>query len=248
MKTANRYLSLIVLFFFIGIMNLGAGCSPMKQDQEKPGNVTTLSRQVSDFNAIHVGGAFEVFLTQGSSNSVLVEADKDLIDYIVTSVSGNTLEIKMKDCPRSWKSNSGPLKIYITYKEINNMELSGAVEIETRNRMTGTELGLDVSGAVEARLDMAMQKLSMDISGASELDLSGTAGSVRIDGSGASEVKGYELSANDLAVYGSGAMEIKMTVNGTLKANLSGACDVRYKGNPRVDVNSSGACEVKHAE
>ena len=43
------------------------------------GNVVKQERKVAAFNAIDVSGAFDVYITQGSVQSVFVEADDNLL-------------------------------------------------------------------------------------------------------------------------------------------------------------------------
>jgi hypothetical protein len=206
------------------------------------------TRPVSDFTEVEAGGAFEIFIRQASTSGVIVEADAEIIDQIVTEVVGSRLKIYFKNRPSNWMRDIDELKIYISVKDLKHLDLSGAVELVSENRISGMDLKLEASGASEVKLELAMQSLNLDLSGASELNLTGSAGTVRLDGSGASDIQAYDLAITDLTVYGSGAIEASVTVSGYLKANVSGACTIRYKGNPKVDIHSSGASSIKRAE
>ena len=51
-------------------------------------------RQVGSFKAIHVGGAFEVYITQGSTEGLAVSArEKDEVSKIKTVVENGVLKI-----------------------------------------------------------------------------------------------------------------------------------------------------------
>ena len=56
-------------------------------------NLVRQERSVSGFNALEISGAIEVNLTQGNKESLVIEADSDYIDKIVTEVQGKTLKI-----------------------------------------------------------------------------------------------------------------------------------------------------------
>ena len=60
------------------------------------GNVIREERKVSSFNGIEVSGAYDIKLIQGTANSVIIEADDNLMDLIRTEVRGSTLVIDNK--------------------------------------------------------------------------------------------------------------------------------------------------------
>ena len=43
-------------------------------------------RHITGFHAVDVGGSFDVYITQGSSESVKVEAPDEIISHIITEV------------------------------------------------------------------------------------------------------------------------------------------------------------------
>ena len=57
-------------------------------DQQK-----TEDRHLSGFNAVDLAGSFDVYITQGSTESVKVEAPDEVIDHIITEVNGGVLKI-----------------------------------------------------------------------------------------------------------------------------------------------------------
>ena len=57
------------------------------------GNVTTESREISGFNAVDVGGVFQVDITAKKDFAVEIEADDNIIGLITTEVDGNVLKI-----------------------------------------------------------------------------------------------------------------------------------------------------------
>jgi hypothetical protein len=247
MKTQKIIQTIMILLLTAGMTNLVTGCTFDLRDPDSSGDLTTQTRQVSSFTGLRVGGAFDVVLKQGDSYGVVVQADADIIDYITTEVKDGILHIGMKEHHQEIFHNNSILKVTVTYKEITSLDLSGASEVKTENRLNGTDLSIESSGASEVKLDMAVQNLEMTLSGASKLNLTGTAAQGKIDASGASEVNAAELAITNLSIYGSGAIDAKVNVSGTLKANVSGACTVKYLGNPSVDVRSSGASTIKRA-
>lgn len=214
----------------------------------KDESVVKETRIVGSFTGIKVGGAFEVFIKQTGTPGVEVEADDDILPYIVTEVTGGILKIGMKKSPPHRWNNIHTLNVYITVADLNALSLSGAVEITTQTEIKGEKMEIEMSGAVEADLNLNLQKLTMDISGASEIKLVGRAQEVKIQASGASELDAFGFEVVNLSIYASGATEADVNVSGVLQVSASGACDVRYKGGASVNAHTSGASSVKQAK
>jgi hypothetical protein len=75
--------------------------------------------------------------------------------------------------------------------------------------------------------------------------VNGKATQLYIDASGASKFKGFDMITETCDIKGSGASDIKITVNRELSAHVSGATDVRYKGEGVIkEIKSSGSSSI----
>lgn len=186
------------------------------------GNVVKEKRDTADFNAIEVGGVVEVEVVANKDFSVEVEADDNLLQYIETEVSGNTLEIKTtkRISPKS------RILVRIGAPNIENLQVSGASKISVTNLNTAV-LKIDASGASKIKIDGETRNLDVELSGASKLDAE-------------------NLKAENANINGSGASNAAINVTGNLRADLSGASKVTYVGNPRnLEKSTSGASSVR---
>lgn len=209
------------------------------------GNIIRQERKVSSFNGIDVSGAFDVKLTQGTSNSVIVEADDNLMDLIRTEVRGSTLMIDNKKPIAHSKS----MKVFITFTELKSIDLSGAVDVESEGKLTLPELAISGSGASDAKLEMDVQRLGIDCSGGSKLKLTGSAKDVDVDVSGAVDLFAFDFPAENYKLSISGAGKAEINVSKNLKVDISGAASVRYKGTPTgIYQDISGAGSVKKVD
>ena len=209
------------------------------------GNVLKETRKVGSFNSIEVSGAFEVMIKQGDAEEVTIETDRNILPLVRTEVSGSTLKIET----RKNVNHTTVLKVYVTVKDLNKIELSGAVNVKTDGKLTVPELSIEGSGASDAKMDIAVQKLRLDCSGASKLKFTGTADDVNMELSGASEIFGFDLAAGNFDIEISGAGNAQINVSKKLHAEISGAGSVRYKGTPtEVDQSISGAGSIKKVQ
>ena len=239
MKTGIYSFSALLVIFLIVI----SSCDLV--GEQGSGNVIKQDRKVSGFTSLDVSGAFKVYLSQGATQSVIIEADDNLMDKIETEVVGGKLRISTKHHIINAKS----LKVYITATQMESIELSGAVDLQTQTRLSGTSLSVDVSGASDSKIELAVQKLEVSSSGGSSLQLIGTATEVKMDVSGAVDLHAFDLLTEKFNLSMSGAGEADINVKNELNADISGAASVRYKGNPAKLVEDiSGAGSVRKAD
>lgn len=206
------------------------------------GKVVKQEREVKGFTKLDISSAFNVYLEQGDREALTVEADENLMEIIVTKVSGNTLEIYTDESIRKYEE----LNIYLTFKDLEKIEVSGAVDIEGQGKMKFSELELDGSGASEIDLELTADVIRLDYSGASDVELSGYSGELSVELSGASQVDASDLECESVNIDASGASSIIVHANKVIEVDCSGASSVRYKGGPeKVIKDVSGAGSVK---
>lgn len=244
MKSIRIFSTFLLAGLFLGMTSLFASCNGL-YGVHGDGNVKKEQRTVSSFNGIDVSGAFDIILKQGATEEVTVEADANLLPLIRTDVVGNTLRIETKKPV----NHVTIMKVYVTVKDLNRIDVSGAVDITTDGRITVPELNIDASGASDSKLEIAVQKLQLDCSGASKMKFSGSATDVKMDLSGASDIFGYDMLAETYDLEISGAGNAQINVSKKIRAEISGAGSVKYKGSPSdVDQSVSGAGSIKKVQ
>jgi hypothetical protein len=189
-----------------------------------------------------------VYITQGNEESVAVSASETKYrDEIEVKVDGGILSIGLKKngILKKWNNGKMKLKAYISFKQINKLNVSGACDIFFQGTVKADDLGIEMSGASNIKGEFDVKKMDIGLSGASDMKLSGTVSDLKIEASGASDFKGYELTANYCDISVSGASAVQITVNKELSAKASGASDVRYRGTGLIkDIKTSGASSV----
>ena len=202
-------------------------------------------RDAKNFQAIELSSAFDVYLTQSNEESVAVSASEPKYrENIKVDVKGGVLIIRY-DNKGKWNSGNKKLKAYISFKQLDKLNVSGACDVYIVGDWKANNLKIDISGATNLKGKMDAQKLMVDLSGASDLTLTGTVGQLNIEASGASDFKGFDLAVDYCNAKASGASDIKITVNKELSAEASGASDVKYKGSGLIrDIKTSGASSI----
>ena len=204
MKTIRKKISLIVSIAIVMTMSMNISLFAQKDK----GNVITQERKLADFNAIELGNALNVILSQGEVQSIKVETNEGLQEFIKTEVDNGVLKITQSNKMK----NPTKLIVYVTVKNINKITLTGASELKSETPIKSDKLELNSSGASEITLDLAVNELESNFSGASDITLNGTATTHNILISGASDLKAGGLVTQETTLNASVASDIEVNV------------------------------------
>lgn len=206
-------------------------------------------RNTGSFSAIKASDGIDIYLSQGDDYALAVSAsDKKYIDYIKTEIKNGVLIISYDGSTFKYNNNRR-LRAYISFKDIESLEASGASNYIISGTLTTNSLRIKLSGASEIKGTIDIQNLQMDLGGASVVKVNGTVQNLKIEAGGASDVKNYDLVADNCVANLGGASDVKITVNKSLIAKAGGASTLYYKGNPdKKDVSSEGASTISQKD
>jgi len=216
----------------------------------KTDSTITTTRSVSGFDGLHVQGSFEVYVTQGTTESVKFDAPEEITPRIVTEVHGNTLDIHNKHDnwgwgEKSWYSDKSwwhkhnvKIKVYVTVKELNNIKLSGSGRVSFKEGIAANTMKLTVRGSGNIDGKLAVKKLQSAISGSGNIKLSGNAETSTVKMTGSGNFDASELVTSNSAVKVSGSGGARVNANERVDAAISGSGGVSYTGTAKV-VNST---------
>lgn len=198
-------------------------------------NVET--RKLSTFSAIDVGEAIDVYLIPGNSESAKIEVKGADPENILTEISGKRLKIHMER--GNWRNVNA--KVYLTYVEIDNIEISSAASVYTDGVLKTDNLYVDVSSAGDGDLEVDVNSIEIDVSSAGDLNLSGTTETLYVDVSSSGDYDGYDLEADEVEAYASSAGSASVYARVKIHAKASSAGSIRYRGDPEKEYVSSGS-------
>lgn len=232
---------LILLTISFCLMNSCSSQWGRFQEIKGNGNTKTEERDLNKFDGIKACCSMEVLVNQGSNYAVSVEADDNLLQYIVTEVSEGQLTIKQKDnvslAPKE------RIKIYVTLPQITELRSSSSSDIICSGSFKGKELKLDVSSSGNIQLDFRGESVRIESSSSGKIGLSGSADRLRFEGSSSSKVDARNFTAGAVRAEASSSARLAIKVTDELDAEVSSSGRVEYWGSPEklsTDTNSSG--------
>jgi hypothetical protein len=233
--------SLKLLIISIICMALSA-CSnaQFRNSIQGEGPVVTEERNTSYFSGLNVRSGIDVSLKQGDKETITVEAEGNILQYIKTEIRDNVLHIYIE--PNINIRFNGTKKVYVTMKDINSVKTTSAGDVTGLTPVNTINLKLNTSSAGDIKLEVNATLIEIDISSAGNITLSGKADILNADLSSAGDLEAYELKVKEADISVSSAGGARVDVADKLIARSSSAGDIYYSGNPEfVDAHSSSA-------
>ena len=204
------------------------------------GNVVTETREVSGFRAVEIDYPAQVFVSQGNTESLEIEAEDNLLPNLKTQVRNGRLDIFYRREEGKHVNPTKTVKITIVVKDLEDMDFNSAGELFIEG-LEADSLDVSLSGAGNLDLEeIQVSALNLSLSGAGSATASGMANNLDVTISGFGDFEGEDLHSQDARVNISGAGSATVWVDDELDAQVSGAGSIGYYGSPSVNRRVSG--------
>ena len=218
-KKTNKMKNLVILPIVL-LLALISSCS--RDTITGSGDLTSEFRNVANFTKVSSEGIFEVTITQGTSQSIEIIADDNIMHKVKTKVVNNELRLYLDD------DNS--------YRDIN---LQANIAVPRVN-------GIKNSGAGNVTIYDVMEDGSFNVfnSGSGNISIDGYAESLSIKNEGSGNFYGFLFDINicNVDISGSGNGEVSCVDN--LDIHIKGSGDVYYLGSPSIEADISGSGKI----
>jgi predicted small secreted protein len=231
------------------------------------GNIVSESRTVSGFDSISVCCGMQLSLTQGTEESLQIEADDNLLPEITSTVSGSKLTIQYKQQGTLYRPTR-PVKLQVSAIHIRNLEISGGGRLDAGSIDTD-QLGIDLSGGSQADLgavtadslkvglsggggislaDLSLTSLEIELSGGSKVSTGALkADTLKLDSSGGGEITlAGSVAEQNITMSGGGQYEAGDLESQTATIEMSGGGKATLWVKERLDANLSGGTQVEY--
>ena len=229
-----KYLTLVVLSLAI------TGCVNCQTRKTVYGNKNVVKKEriAVPFTGVSTSSSIDVLLSQGDKNSITVEADENLHEYIITEIKNGTLNVYTDANIRDAEMK----RVHVTMKDIDYVSSSSAGDVIGVTPVKTSSLKVTASSAGDVKLEVYAQTVDINGSSAGDISLSGEVDMLDASLSSAGDLNAYDLKSREADVSASSSGDADIYVTEKLRARASSAGSVTYKGNPKnVDASSSSA-------
>jgi hypothetical protein len=213
-KSRNPFIAAALALFV-------SGCNVAVNSIDGSGKAATEKRSVSGFSSVEMTGSGELQIEQTGTESLVISADDNVLQFITSDVSGGQLRLGMKN---GSYSTSNPVVYKLTVKSLNGIALSGSGSI------TGKALATD--------------SMKIELSGSGEITTAGSTDHMEVVVSGSGNVHGEAFKNKDARVEIDGSGSATVAASERLDANINGSGSVEYIGDPIVSVSKHGSGTV----
>jgi hypothetical protein len=179
------------------------------------------TRQVLGFTGIDASNAFDITVSRGNAESLVIEADEAVMPLVRSEVRNGVLHLYLDNANRV--KNIKTLKATVVMKNLASVSLSGACKFTANDLFTSDGFTGDCSGASSMSVNISTGGLSIASSGASKIQMkANVSGDAKLNVSGASKIQG-ELKATHVKFNASGASTVDVAGSATdIKIDVSG--------------------------
>jgi hypothetical protein len=200
-------------------------------------------RHTGEFNAIGLGGSMALKLKQGSTTSVVVHGDSNLLPLIETVVERDrSLQLRWK---RGVSVRSqAPVYVEVVAPQVQAVASAGSGDVDIdAMKVPRLSLAIKGSGGLRAR-GLATDDLAISVSGSGDLKLAGQATHLAIQISGSGGIDAGELRSDEVTVGITGSGHAVVHASRMLVASIAGSGGIRYSGEPSVQQSIAGSGKV----
>lgn len=228
----------------VSILMLTAGLNTSSDDWKK-------ERTVSGFTGLNVSSGIDVYLTQGNSERLVLEAKNIDEDQVITEVKNGMLKLYIEQKGfSSWNfGRNRYVKAYLTFKQLTDLQASGGSDVFGQGTLSFNDLNLDASGGSDVKLTLKANKLNVEASGGADAVLQGSARTLNANGSGGSDLDARKLTVEVCHANSSGGSDVYVNASQELSMQASGGSDIYYSGSAKVlSKSKSGGSDISRQD
>lgn len=194
-------------------------------------------RTVKPFRSIKVGDGIDLYLFQGTEESVAVSASKDeYMDRLKTEVEDGVLKIYYERASlNNWTvSNNKRLKAYVSFKILDKLTATSGSEVIIKGIIKEEVMSLFINSGANFRGSVEVGKLIVEAESGAKIEINGSAKIFFVTASSGAKVEAYLMEAGKADVRSASGAKIQVTAKEEMKLSSSSGGTIYYKGNAKI--------------
>ena len=197
---------------------------------------------LDDFTRIYLRGPYEVHLRQTNECGLTILAKEAYHDRLEVSSSGGELSIELDG--KNYKKTTA-IEVYINFKDLEKLEIEGAVDLQCENQIKTSNLKIEFEGAGNVELNVNTDKIIAEIAGVGNFEIEGETEYHKIEFDGIGSYDAKDLRSKYTIVESNGIGSVSVYASLKFKGEANGIGSVDYYGDPDdVSVDASGLGSV----
>ena len=208
------------------------------------GNLITRTIEAPDFDRVEAARAVKVVITDKATDKITIEADDNILDYVVVEAKGGCLTATI-DKKINNVSNTNVTITIPANGHIRALDASSASKISGDVVLSADKFSIDASSAAKINVSVKAASCSIEASSAAKITLKGSAAKCSIEMSSASKLSAADFVVTDCSVETSSAAKASINCTGQLNAEASSGSSISYSGDCQASINKSSGGSVR---
>ena len=221
----NKYLTTSLIAFILVL----TFCSCEEEDHCLIGSGTADSYplQLSAFSSIRLLGPVNLEITQGTSQSVVIDAVPEMWEAMTNRVTNGEFVVGFEDNVTCFDTDLG-VWVRATVSDISRIRQAGISEIRSNG-------------------DLELGRLILELDGESVVVLSGSIDNQVISVAGITDFNNFDAESLNTVISLAGEGDFEISCSDELDLSIAGVATVKYKGNPQINQNVAGTLNLVDA-
>ncbi len=209
------------------------------------GKIVQVERALNEeIQSIEVKRGMTVIIEQTPSNTIRIEADDNLIEYIETEITNGNLVVSTTKNTRT----KNPKIVKIGVRDLDAIRTSSGSEVKNIGTFLTQDIDIRSSSGSHIRLVLESEKITCDSSSGSEIELEGKALALECESSSGSKITAKNLKTNQITAKSSSGSSISLHPIQSLDATSNSGSSIKYYNSPRkVTKKSTSGGSVKES-
>ena len=235
----------LITTLIVMALALSACVVPFQGVVRGSGNIVSETRDVSDFRKIQLDGAGTLTITQGETESLVIEADDNILSELTSNVVGSTLVLGIEE--DWWQRAVIPtreINYTLTVINLSDITINGAADLHLDDFQTDS-LTIEINGAGNIDVtDLSADNLEIQVNGTANSQLSGEVDDMSVTVNGMGNVEAGDLLATAADVEINGIGNCTVWTSESMSITISGGGSLSYYGYPTISQDISGAGDI----
>jgi len=231
-----KYIQTYWFILMIILMLTGSGCGKSGVDcLTNTGEIVLQERQVNVFDSIEVHDYVNIFIAQDSNLKVLVEAGKNIISGIETTVENRQLVIRNTTTCNWVRSYNKPINVYIYTPSLWKINYNSSGNITSLTPLVTDSLKLEVWGGcgnIDLDLDLTWGYFYLQL-GTADVKLSGNCEVASMYSGDFGLLDARNMQTGYIFISNKSSNDCYVKVSKELNAIIQSIGNIYYTGNPK---------------
>lgn len=228
MKSNRLYI--LLLLAISAILN---SCSTETIRVTANNTITYRTVDINDFDTIEIVSNFNAYITfSDTEESIEIEANTNLHEYIIATKKDNKLIVKLKDNINV--KGRETLNVYITTKSINHFSAVADSKIYLQNTLVTEAAKIKITADSYFLGEIEANSLELVATADARADLSGSCNYLHARLTADAKLSDYSLKVNDLKLRMTADCYVNLTINNSIDIEANADSILRYKGGAAI--------------